>query len=435
MPLEPGCSQAVISRNIAEMIRSGHTREQAAAAAYHNCRGGKAYYATPKPFDIISRLIGNKELLSIIRKDGLRHMFLITSNSYRDRENEFITTKALTEYVESSWHGDDFTRQPLLFWHGQENTPIEKQESIGEIIWSDMKGPFLLEVAREILGTITHRGKAYSVAAIWDYIEEHPEEGWGASHGFHFVEKERDSDGSKTYHAIHKFETSVLPRKVAANLYTFSGVIPMGRDEQLDKMLGVPGAAKNLKENAKRLEKMLAEAGKEHKADNTATKGLMEKLDEAIAKFVAQIKDGATPEEVASLKEAIIGILSAASTGEETAEGEPVSTETMNADMPTEEDGKYAAMIGKQLDILSQISGAVSEMIKAQTETARTTSETVKALGDRLTSIEKTNSEVLKAFKLAPRQASRADETKVTDEKLTAAVEKQINSVASFYGG
>lgn len=209
----------------------------------------------------------------------------------------------------------------------------------------------------------------------------------------------------------------------------------MGRDEQLDKMLGVPGAAKNLKENAKRLEKMLAEAGKEHKADNTATKGLMEKLDEAIAKFVAQIKDGATPEEVASLKEAIIGILSAASTGEETAEGEPVSTETMNADMPTEEDGKYAAMIGKQLDILSQISGAVSEMIKAQTETARTTSETVKALGDRLTSIEKTNSEVLKAFKLAPRQASRADETKVTDEKLTAAVEKQINSVASFYGG
>jgi hypothetical protein len=36
MPLKPGSSDAVISENIAEMIRAGHPRDQAIAAAYRN---------------------------------------------------------------------------------------------------------------------------------------------------------------------------------------------------------------------------------------------------------------------------------------------------------------------------------------------------------------------------------------------------------------
>ncbi len=36
MPLIPGSSNAVISENIAEMIRAGHPRDQAIAAAYRN---------------------------------------------------------------------------------------------------------------------------------------------------------------------------------------------------------------------------------------------------------------------------------------------------------------------------------------------------------------------------------------------------------------
>lgn len=34
MPLKPGKSQTIISQNIAEMIRAGHPRGQAIAAAY-----------------------------------------------------------------------------------------------------------------------------------------------------------------------------------------------------------------------------------------------------------------------------------------------------------------------------------------------------------------------------------------------------------------
>jgi len=38
MPLQSGKSQEVISHNISEMIKSGHPREQAIAAALHKSR-------------------------------------------------------------------------------------------------------------------------------------------------------------------------------------------------------------------------------------------------------------------------------------------------------------------------------------------------------------------------------------------------------------
>lgn len=38
MPLKAGSSKATISHNIAEMIRSGHPRAQAIAAAYRKSR-------------------------------------------------------------------------------------------------------------------------------------------------------------------------------------------------------------------------------------------------------------------------------------------------------------------------------------------------------------------------------------------------------------
>jgi hypothetical protein len=38
MPLEPGSSREVVSRNISEMVKSGHPQEQAVAAALSNAR-------------------------------------------------------------------------------------------------------------------------------------------------------------------------------------------------------------------------------------------------------------------------------------------------------------------------------------------------------------------------------------------------------------
>ena len=42
MPLQPGSSQAVISANIAELIRSGHPPKQAAAIAHSHAGKSRA---------------------------------------------------------------------------------------------------------------------------------------------------------------------------------------------------------------------------------------------------------------------------------------------------------------------------------------------------------------------------------------------------------
>jgi hypothetical protein len=41
MPLESGSSREIVSRNIREMVRSGHPQRQAIAAALSNARKGK----------------------------------------------------------------------------------------------------------------------------------------------------------------------------------------------------------------------------------------------------------------------------------------------------------------------------------------------------------------------------------------------------------
>lgn len=136
-----------------------------------------------------------------------RRMFLVTSNGYCDRDGETITTAALRSYVESQWrggewHGDNF----LLFVH--------KGAPIGKIVFAEMAGPFLVEIAEELLTPYAKRR--------WDYIASRSDMLWGASHGFDYEKQQKDGS---TYHQIEKFETTVLPLSMAANVLTIAGVI------------------------------------------------------------------------------------------------------------------------------------------------------------------------------------------------------------------
>ena len=138
--------------------------------------------------------------------DGARYMFMVTSNSYEDRDREFITTKALAHYVDTSWKGDDFVGMNVLYF---EHSGIP----IGDVVWCGMEGPFLLELVKERSGVYANKR--------WNQIERTPGE-WGASHGFNF---RRSQQVNGTYYKIYKFETTVLKRGKAANLLTFAGVI------------------------------------------------------------------------------------------------------------------------------------------------------------------------------------------------------------------
>lgn len=149
-----------------------------------------------------------------------RLMLLVTSNAYRDREEEIIRQKALERYVDMAWkdgkfEGDD----PLYVWHA--GAPI------GTIVYADMEGAFLIEVARELPNTIINLAAdgepimETEIRKVWDALEDPPED-MGASLEFVFLKSDRE-DG--VFERIVKTETSVLPRSAAANSFTLAEVI------------------------------------------------------------------------------------------------------------------------------------------------------------------------------------------------------------------
>ena len=201
MPLKPGCSKDVISRNIAKLIREGRSKDQAVAIAHENCRRGKS----------LALVFGGKE--------GLRRIILISSNSFKDREEEIIKQKALDSYVKG------FNSNDFLYWHGG--------DPLGEIVAAKMYGHFLVEIGKELpdatinLARIDPKTKIkepdYFVSrkAVWDMLAIAPIV-WGASIGFHYIKEDRQ-DG--IYEMILKHETSILPLERAANVFTFAQVM------------------------------------------------------------------------------------------------------------------------------------------------------------------------------------------------------------------
>lgn len=154
-----------------------------------------------------------------VENSALRHMLIVSSNAYLDREGEIVTQKALEEYAESCWSGEVFkSDNTLLVWHAG--------DPIGDIIFADTEGPFLVEVARErpnALINLADEGEEplkAEIKAVWDALER--EKGLGASLAFYPRPGDR-KDG--IYRRIYKRETSVLPRRAAANLLTDAEIV------------------------------------------------------------------------------------------------------------------------------------------------------------------------------------------------------------------
>jgi hypothetical protein len=155
--------------------------------------------------------------------DPRRLMVLRTSNAYRDREGEIVSEKALQGYVESVWKDDQFVGDnPLLLWHAG--------DPIGDIVFAEMIGPFLVEVARERANAVINIAAdgeppiETTVKAVWDALEIEQAQGTedGASHKFYYDTRDRED---RVYEQIRKTETSVLPRKAAANYMTDAEIV------------------------------------------------------------------------------------------------------------------------------------------------------------------------------------------------------------------
>lgn len=161
------------------------------------------------------------DLNALKESSGQRLALLITGNAYIDRDHEIIRQKAFEAMVESCWGEDGSFKEshPLLFWH--------RGDPIGQIIYAEMYGPFLVEVAKELpdasinIADKTDFPLMTTIKEVWDMIEDNDLD-WGASYEFFF--KNEDAADS-VYDEIMKTESSVLPRNLAANGFTYCEVI------------------------------------------------------------------------------------------------------------------------------------------------------------------------------------------------------------------
>lgn len=222
----------------------------------------------------------NSRILIFKGKGGLRYLGLITSNAYVDRDSEAVSEAALKAWVNSAWRGGTYrAKNTLLFWHDG--------QPIGDVIWSDMRGAFLIEIAKE-------RGTPFA-KAIFDLIERDDTIKWGVSHGF--GDKAHEFDGRwKVYRRIDKKETSVLPLAFAANPFTGVKVKNMNlRLAWLKK--NAPDAAaleKRLTTDAKGRQRKLDQAGVTRKEKGSAlTVKTEQKQKQRVRRRDAQIEEKA----------------------------------------------------------------------------------------------------------------------------------------------
>jgi hypothetical protein len=318
--------------------------------------------------------------------DGMRRMFLITSNSYKDRDGETITSDALKEYEASCYPGEDLYHNdnPLLYWHDDEIV-------IGEIIGVEYIEPFLVEVAKEIDDPIAK--------IIWDFAEKNGDKA-GTSHRFGYLEKDRDEDG--TFHRIFKQETSYLPeRSLAANDRTYAGVI----------------APMSIPESRKRLASILSEATQvEDWADLIREEGIP-----AVKKRLLSlgVQNKALPPKAVAPKPAAVE-------GEEVIEEEDVEEDL--AETPDMDIASFSSIVntiaGLVMDLVDAQSGVLDTqmgMAKAHEDVVKELTElkemrvsekaadstTIKGLQDQLKALGEEVAALKQRASLAPRAAAR----------------------------
>jgi hypothetical protein len=400
-------------------------------------------YISPRPAPLFQRY---KEGITIFKgADNLRYMFIITSNSYQDREKETITTKSLKRYVDAAWsvEGKCLPRNRLEFWH--------TKQAIGDIVWCDMAGkgeesdgPFLIELAKErpnrsIKLQLSNRIIHTTVKDIWDAIEALDIQ-WGASHGFKYPESAKSIDG--TYHYIAKFETSILPLNAAANQYTYAEVIDMNaRDKFLEDFTGLLGIGNKARKGVQTVKGKLDKQGIQHKAKKPApklaTKGLLEDLTAKIDEIIGEITDGDTTMLRDKLLAALAETLTTAAATVDAPAVEATETEYMEDDPVVEDELPDPEVMAKQLKAAMQLNSrlinsfeqladdnaATRQAVVAVAEAVKSLKDTAK-LPDQLTEMTTRMKALEDRFKGGPRRASQDTDVRalVTDEKLTEKV-------------
>jgi len=347
--------------------------------------------------------------------DGARLMLIITSNAYEDREGEIVTYRALKEDTDRRWRDGKFVDgDPVVFWH---DDPVQHPERIiGDVVYANMHGPFLVEVAKE-------RGTDFA-RKVWNFVEK-GDRAWGASHGFHYRPDEK-ARGEYTF--VRKFETSILPLSAAANGYTLAGVV-MTTSEQnerealLDEILG-EGTAKMVNKKIAQRSKKLDGAGvrrKQYDEQKQPAEAMEEDVkaltpEQAVDEIMAIVNSDA---DESAKRQSLIDLLEmlmndstpemAEDEQSEEVEDEAVKAFKAFADGLTETQAEQAAALAVIQKRLGQLPAII------------------KSLDTRFKAVER-------RLAMTPRAASRAVETELTDDELLERVKAQTKRIDPFWG-
>lgn len=151
----------------------------------------------------VSKEIAAQQFVFKDAKDEYRWV-LLSSNGFRDRDNELITTKALERDV-ALWELEGKPAQPLRFWHLNLTDDYSRGVELGTTDFRMMHNHTLIES-----GTFLDPVIGEAVFKAQDQL--------AASVGFRHSPNEPNSD--KMFTAVEIFERSLLPRDKASNPLT-----------------------------------------------------------------------------------------------------------------------------------------------------------------------------------------------------------------------
>lgn len=141
-------------------------------------------------------------------ENGDYRWVLLSSNGFRDRDGQIVSTKSLERDV-ALWDLDNAPPDPLRWWHvaldDAEGEPREKGLELGTVDFRMVNGLTLIES-----GTFLNKEIGEGVYNARDQLE--------ASVGFRHPANEPDEDG--VFSNVHIFERSLLPKGNASNPLT-----------------------------------------------------------------------------------------------------------------------------------------------------------------------------------------------------------------------
>lgn len=229
-------------------------------------------------------------------KDGSWRWLMLSSNAYRDRDKETVSTKALEN--DCARADADGYYGPLRWWHVGEYDVSTKQAGpgadLGMCDFNAMHGRVLVES-----GTFKNERVALAVKAASDHLE--------SSIGFFHPLTEPDGEG--TFKSIRRFERSLLPKGKAANPLTALTVITQEtqtmQKEKLEALKALVGdeEAASIVNQAEVVQKAADAAGLTFKAKeevapvagNTSLKELTDSLAASLAPMIeAKVKEALT---------------------------------------------------------------------------------------------------------------------------------------------